>query len=234
MRIIVCDDEKVICDAMCQMLSEFFAEEQCEDVEIVGYQTGEAVLEDEGEKDIVFLDVILGSTDGITVGKELKARNDKTIIILVTAYQQYNDDAFRMGAFRFFVKPFDKERLFHNLREAIQLHHTANGKICVTEKGVVQSAYKSDVIFVESDGRGSIVHITNGVIFSSDNIEQWCEKLDQGCFVKTHKSYIVNMNYISSFDKETIQFENCKERAYLTKRKFKEFRNKYKIFLNGN
>ena len=54
MRIIVCDDIEVICDNICSLLKEFFEQEGINDIEIVGYQNGEAVLKDTGEKESGF------------------------------------------------------------------------------------------------------------------------------------------------------------------------------------
>lgn len=233
MRIIVCDDIEVICDNMCSLLKEFFEQEEINDIEIVGYQNGEAVIEDTGEKDIVFLDVELSGIDGITVAKTLKANNPKTIVFLVTAYEQYTDDAFRINAFRFVMKPFDKERLYRNLKAALQFYHTATGKIYVEEKRGGRTEYKSNIVFVESIDRGSIIHYRDGFAYTSQTINEWAVILNDGCFFVPHRSYIVNMHYVKSYDKNTIYFENCSETALLTRRRLKSFKNAYKNLVNS-
>ncbi len=231
MRVLVCDDEAIICNAICQMIREFFEEEEIENANVIGYLSGEELLSDRGTKDIVFLDVRLGGKDGIEVGTELKRRNPKVIIFLITAYEEYTDDAFRMEAFRFFMKPFDKERLFANMREAMQLYYSACGKICVDDNKSIVTRYQSDIIFVESYKRGSIIHSTEGIVCSSQNIDQWKRILNQSCFVRTHRSYIVNMEYVAEIDKDTIKFHNYDKQAFLTRRKYKEFKNEYMDYL---
>lgn len=232
LRILICDNEKMICDAVCAMIHQFMIKENIEDIEIVTYLSGDALLEDKGDADIVFLDVKLGKgMDGISVGNELKERNPKTIIFLMTAFEEFNDDAFRMEAFRFIHKPFDEPRFYRNLKEALQLYYTPEGKICVEDGNDIWSVHVADIIFIESNGRGVMIHTKTGTKYSTKNIEQWDEIMEQKCFVRTHKSYIVNMNYILFTKKGIIYFEHCQEQAYLTKRRVKEFKSRYKEFI---
>lgn len=233
MRIIVCDDIEVICDSMCRLLKEFFEQEEIKDIEIVGYLNGEAVIEDTGEKDIVFLDVELPGINGITVAKKLKESNPKIIVFLVTAYEQYTDDAFRINAFRFLQKTFDKERLFCNLKEALHFYHTATGKIYVEEKTGGRTEYKSNIVFIESVNRASIIHYKDGFAYTTQTIKEWTKILNDGCFFIPHRSYIVNLHYVKSYDKNTIYFEHCSETAMLTRRKLKSFKNAYKNFVSS-
>lgn len=231
MRILVCDDEKIICDSLQIMLKEYFEQENIDDIKIVNYQSGEDLLSDRGQKDIVFLDVKLGGKDGIAVGKELKKRNPKTIIFIITAFDEYTDDAFRMHAFRFFKKPIDKERLFINLKEALTQYCTAYGKISIEDNHSLYSPYKTDVIFIESKDRGSIVHTRGGKYYSSNNIESWLKILKEECFYHSHRSFIVNMDYISEITADLIRFENYDSCAYLTKRDYKKFNAVYSRYL---
>ena len=58
--------------------------------------------------------------DGITIAKELKERNEKVVIFFVTAFDEYQDEAMDLHAFRFFEKPFDVQRLYASLDKALQ------------------------------------------------------------------------------------------------------------------
>lgn len=231
MRILVCDDEKIICDSLQIMLKEYFEQENISDVEFVTYQSGEALLADQGTKDIVFLDIKLGGKDGIVVGRELKKRNPKTIIFIITAFDEYTDDAFRIHAFRFFKKPIQKERLFVNLKEALGKYCKVSGKIYIEDNQNIYSPYKSDVIFIESKERGSIVHTRGGLHYSTNNIEAWLKILNEECFYHTHRSFIVNMDYISEISRDTVRFQDYEASAYLTKRLYKKFIETYQNYI---
>lgn len=75
-----------------------------------------------------FLDVEMPGFDGIYVGNELKKQNDSVIIFIVTSYLEYLDAAMRFHVFRYLSKPIDKQRLFQNLDDALELYYSINQK----------------------------------------------------------------------------------------------------------
>ena len=76
--------------------------------------------------------------DGIYVGNELKKQNESVIIFIVTSYLEYLDAAMRFHVFRYLSKPIDKQRLFQNLDDALELYYSINQKIAVeTKSGIL-------------------------------------------------------------------------------------------------
>lgn len=240
LRIIVCEDNKILCDTYAEMVRNIFDEEGFGDeeiVEIVKYQSGEEVLKDTGEKDIVFMDVELEQMSGIEVSYKLKEKYPRIIIFIVTAYGQYIDDAFRVNAFRFIKKDFDIERFKRNVREALQVYYSDGGKVLVQEKKVTYTKYKSEIIFIEAKGHGSIVHTSEKSYYSQHTMKEWKKTLNKGCFIQSHRSYIVNLNYIRRLTEKEIYFENCENIAFIAERTYKRFIKQYdayrKVIENG-
>ena len=58
-------------------------------------------------------------------------RNPDIIIFIVTSFLEYLDEAMRFHVFRYLTKPIDKQRLFRNLKDALQLYLSDNAKIAV-------------------------------------------------------------------------------------------------------
>ena len=129
MRILICDDDKNITTQLQRYIMDFFKNRKLESPEICCYHSGDALLSDAGSKDIVFLDIEMPGLNGIYVGKELKEKNKNTIIFIITSYVEYLDDAMRFHVFRYLSKPLDKQRLFQNMKDAIQLYNSINIKI---------------------------------------------------------------------------------------------------------
>ena len=65
--------------------------------------------------DMVFLDVQMPLMSGIDCAKRISDINPKTIIIFVTAYEEYMPEAFEVYAFDYLTKPFKLERLNRTL-----------------------------------------------------------------------------------------------------------------------
>ena len=134
MRILICDDDKNIVEQLQKYIMDFFKSRKLKFPEIQCYSNGETLLSDVGSKDIVFLDVEMPGLNGIYVGRELKEKNRNSIIFIITSYVEYLDDAMRFHVFRYLSKPLDKQRLFQNMKDAIQLYNSTNAAIPIETK----------------------------------------------------------------------------------------------------
>ena len=66
---------------------------------------------------------------------------------------------------RYLSKPIDKQRLFQNLDDALELYYSINQKIAVETKSGVTSVLTCDIVYVEAKGRKVIVHTATVVIW---------------------------------------------------------------------
>lgn len=60
---------------------------------------------------VVFLDVQMPGLDGVEAARAIVGAAPRTIVVFVTAYEQYALQAFEQGALDYLVKPIDDERL---------------------------------------------------------------------------------------------------------------------------
>ena len=213
MRILICDDDRDIATQLQKILQCFFQKNSLKIPEIVIFNNGEDLLADSETKDIVFLDVEMPGVSGIYVGNRLKQENPNIIIFIVTSYSEYLDEAMRFHVFRYLTKPLDKHRIFRNMKD------------------YVTSA--SDIIFVESHGHTVTVHTLQKDYNSVHNIKYWIEQLNMPCFFNSHRSFVVNLKYVSDFDHTLIHLHNNAFEAYLTRRKYTQFKDAYLLYLES-
>lgn len=233
MRILVCDDDLLITNNLSKLLTDYFKKNNLKNPEIEIFHTGESLLSDTGDKDIVFLDVEMPGLSGIYVGKELKKQNESVIIFIVTSYIEYLDEAMRFHVFRYLSKPIDKQRLYHNMKDALSLYTSSTKKIAIETKCGVHSICAIELISVEAIGRKIIVHTTSADYESIHSIKYWADILPSQTFFQSHRSFIVNMANISSFDHELIHLYNNQFTAYLTRRKYSCFKDAYLLYLES-
>lgn len=233
MRILICDDDKNIVEQLQKYIMDFFKSRKLKFPEIQCYSNGETLLSDVGSKDIVFLDVEMPGLNGIYVGRELKEKNRNSIIFIITSYVEYLDDAMRFHVFRYLSKPLDKQRLFQNMKDAIQLYNSTNAAIPIETKEGVYSCTASEIILIEAFGRTITVHTLNRDYITRQNMEYWSATLNMPCFYKPHRSFIINMKYVTDFDHSLIHLNDDQYTAYLTKRKYSEFKNAYFLYLES-
>ena len=233
MRILICDDDKIIRDQLTEYLQEFFTNIKLTAPEIVTYSNGNALLMDTPKKDIVFLDVEMPGLKGTDVGTELKRNSPSTIVFMITSYMEYLDDAMRFHVFRYLSKPLDKQRLFNNMKDALKLYQTSTTEVVIENKQGIHKIPSSDIVVVEAQTRKVIIHTLSQNYESTKNMAYWVEMLQENCFFQTHRSYIVNMKHVTSFDHSLVHLCGNRFQAYLTRRKYTLFKDSY-IFYIGS
>ena len=232
MRILICDDDALIIERLQKYIKIFFENIDVKCPELICFSDGESLLADKGEKDILFLDVEMPGMNGIYVGKELKKKNENIIIFIVTSYSEYLDEAMRFHVFRYLSKPLDKQRFFRNMKDAVDLYNTMTVKIPVETKQGVHTLLASSVIAVEAQGRKVTVHTTLCDFESTHNMQYWLELLPKNRFFQTHRSFIINLEYVTDFDRNLVHMAD-NQSAYLTKRKYSSFKEAYLLYLES-
>lgn len=194
MNIAICDDDKNFQDNLEKHLRTYF-NERSTSLNILQFSSGEALLENDLLFDLVFLDVEMGKINGIDAGKELKKRNPHNIIFVITSYDGYLDDAFKINAFRFLSKPLNVVRLYKSLDDAAEL--IKNDIIVFYDMATQKNfrIYANDIIYLEIVKKKTKIVTVGGEYYSNENISFWKNKLNGISFVCPHSSYIVNLDY---------------------------------------
>lgn len=234
MNIFICDDNSVIQEQLHKLLMNYFKINSYPSPEFYTYNSGDELLDSPFTPDIVFLDIEMPGMDGITVGNELHQKYKNVIIIVITAYSEYLDDAMRFNVFRYLSKPINKHRLYRNLDDVIKQFNSRVCTIVINDGNTSYSVSTDEIIMIETlaNKRKTLIHTTTSDYESFDSLQHWYTLLENnGNFYQSNRSYIVNLTYVTSFNQDTIQLYNGKFQAYITKRKIHEFRSLYLMFL---
>ncbi len=211
----------------------FFDKIEVKCPELVCFSDGETLLSDEGEKDILFLDIEMPGMNGIYVGNELKMRNENIIIFIVTSHSEYLDEAMRFHVFRYLSKPLDKQRFFRNMKDAVDLYNSTTVKIPIETKQGVHTLPASSIVAIEAQGRKITVHTVKGDFESVHTIKYWENLLPKNHFFQTHRSFIINFEHVTDFDHTLVHMSDNQFHAYLTKRKYSAFKEAYLLYLES-
>lgn len=235
MRILICDDNEAIVRQLQGYIREFFGTLGGKLPELGVYDSGEALLARETRADMAFLDVEMPGVSGIHIGAKLKERNPYIKIFIVTAYPDYLDEAMRFQVFRYLSKPIDKNRLFRNLKDAISQYGLETREYPIVTQGGIVVRRAEEIVCVEARQRKVLVFTTEDVLQSVENMEHWRELLTAPCFFVTHRSFIVNMRFVGAVEKDAILLKHGEQEriAYLTRRKYSEFKNAFLLFMEG-
>ncbi len=120
-KILIVDDEKALRQAIAQILCS----EGYEVVEAADGEQGLKLLQDAASRlDLVFLDLKMPKTQGMTVLKHLDRKLFELPVIVMTAYGTSRTaiEAMQLGAYDYLTKPFDLDELV-NLTAKALAHH---------------------------------------------------------------------------------------------------------------
>ena len=204
MNIAICDDETEYANDIRVHLNQYSSEHGLT-FDIYDFNSGEEILASNTVFDIAFLDIEMDGINGIEVGRELQKANPDLVLIYVTAYNHYLDDALDLGITRFFDKPIDSQRFYEGMDKAISKIDNTELRFYLKDsnKGVVTVRSK-DIIFVEIIGRKTKIHTKSHEYLSKDGIKVWKARLNKSYFEIPHNSYIINTNFITYYCKDYI------------------------------
>ncbi len=233
MRILICDDDLLCINELKKLLTAFFSSIRVKCPTIVAYPDGASLLADTGEKDILFLDMEMPGMNGIFVGHAIKKEYPSLIIFVITSFSAYLDDAMRFHVFRYLSKPIDKQRFFRNMKDALGLYHTTTKKVIVETKNSSYTLLMSSIVFLEAFGKKVIVHTETQTFDSIHTMQYWIDFLPKNMFFQTHRSYIINFKYVTDFDNTLVHLTERRLTAYLTRRRYGDFKTAYLLYLES-
>lgn len=231
MNIAICDDEKVYVDDIKQHIDTFSKENNI-DFEQSIFTDSSDMLSSSIKFDIAILDVEMDNINGIKLGEELRKRNPHIILIYVTAHRKYLDDALNLNAVRFFEKPLDSQRFYRGLRDAIKRIDNTSISFYLKDKKITERISAQDIIFVEIEKRKTRVVTRDKEYHSDHNINFWRDNLKSTIFISPHKSYIINFNYVTSYERNRILLDD-KHEVNIARNRQADFYQKFMRFMEG-
>jgi len=215
---VVADDEVLARQKLRQLLRDD------RDIEIVGesataLETIELVRA--ARPELLFLDIHMPGMDGFDVMGELSSHTETQVphVIFTTAYDQYAVRAFEVHAVDYLLKPFTSERLrtaIQRVREQSQLRQqapaAANGgaasaslytnRIVFKSRGRILFLPVSDIRWIGAEGNYVRLCTATESHLLRETMARLEERLDPRGFLRVHRSFIVNLQYVKEVRRE--------------------------------
>lgn len=229
MNIAIVDDEIMWGQIVEDVINAFLEEK----ASICIFASGESFLAAKKEFDVVFMDVEMNGNDGFTIIEEYKQTCPESINIILTTHTEMSRKGYKVDAFRY----IDKANLKEEVEEAlICAQKLLKKNVCITltvkSLGMVKIALKS-ILYFETSKRNLKVHLERDEYICKDSINGLAEQLVDKGFYLTHRSYLVNMDWIKSFTQNEIWMKNG-DKIMLSIRKHNKFKSEYIRWKFGN
>jgi DNA-binding LytR/AlgR family response regulator len=213
LQIAVCDDNIDELSNMAQLISQYRASKHL-NCEYAAFANGFDLISalEKGKRfDIYCLDIIMPGFTGIDVAKEIRGFDKSSPILFFTSSQEFALESYSVKAINYVLKPISKEKLFFTLDEVLEQIKTNNNDaaIVVRSNEGIQKILLSNLTFVEVIGRNVLYHLRSGkVIECTESFSSVCDTLlNYQCFIKPHRSYLVNMQYVNTINNHQITLQ---------------------------
>ena len=159
--------------------------------------------------ELVFLDIQLPGSNGIEFARTIP---HDTMVIFTTAYSEYALDSYEVNAIDYLVKPIDPARFNKAMDKAVEYQRLladasqAEEARKVDETVIIKADRRyhrirvADILMVEGLKDYVVFHLPERRIVARMTIRSVADMLPATGFLRVNKSYIVNLDHVTSFD----------------------------------
>lgn len=178
----------------------------------------------EHKPDLIFLDVQMPEESGLELFNYFTKIDFK--VVFTTAYKDFAIDAFKVSALDYLLKPLtvsDVRESINKYELLIQEDSTAinQSKTLVEYKSALNSDRKlvistkkgfevlnlNEIIYFKAEESYTCFFTKQGSFLASKTFRESCDNIVDSNFIKVHKSYVVNVNFIKSFNTSEYSLE---------------------------
>ncbi len=191
-------------------------------VEEIGY-TAKEIIDNSAEAleyvfstppSLILMDIeINGKLSGIELGEKIKHLNIPIIFITSFDGKNYYEQAQKSNIYGFLVKPINKFSLLSSIETAIKSLNTnkveeqpekqeveENAHLFLKKNNLFHRIHLNEICHVEGEGNYAIFYTKDDKFISRQTLNKIETILPEQIFFRTHRSFIINLNQIKSFD----------------------------------
>lgn len=167
------------------------------------------------QPDLIFLDIQMPKINGFEM---LELIDQPPAVIFTTAFDEYAIKAFEAHAIDYLLKPFDQQRfdkaiakweeqktkdagnITQELLETASQSPAQNQRIVIKDGSKIKIIPVHEVQYLEAADDYVKVHTKDGYFLKNKTMNHFEQVLDANQFVRSHRSYIVNVQQITRID----------------------------------
>ena len=230
-KIAFCDDDCSVLSDLHELLALYRAEKNKEIDDFTFHSPFDLISEIERgiRFDILFLDVLMPGENGIDVAAEIRSFDKNAKIIFLTSSSEFAVQSYTVNAFYYQLKPICAESFTRLMDGVLSLceKEQASSLILHCKAGITRIK-PSQLEYCEVIHRTLFIHLTSGkVLECTGSLEELSRQLmPYGNFLRPHRSYLVNLEYIQHLSYRAITM-SCLAEIPLPRGKYNEIKNAF-------
>lgn len=201
--IALCDDDPIAQDGLVALLRQYQAQRSL-DMAVTTFHNPLDLLNsmEQGRRfDVLLLDILMPGQNGIETAEEIRRFDSDVKIIFLTSSSEFAVQSYTVNAFYYLLKPLRRESLWPLLDAVSEAcrRERDNSLLLHCRDGITRVGPKQ-IEFCEVLHRTLLLHLTSGrVLETVGTLDELGRQLDDfGGFLRVHRSFIVNLNYVQN------------------------------------
>ncbi|MBO5278754.1 MAG: response regulator transcription factor [Lachnospiraceae bacterium] len=179
--------------------------------------------------DILFLDVLMPGENGINVAAEIRSYDSNVKIIFLTSSAEFAVQSYTVNAYYYQLKPICAESFFRLMDSVFSLceKEQTNSLLLRCKSGITRIK-STQMEYCEVIHRTLFIHLTNGKVLESiGSMDELSKRLAScGNFLRPHRSYLVNLEYVQNLSYRAITM-SCLAEIPIPRGKYNEIKNAF-------
>lgn len=202
MRIVICEDEVLIAEHLKSLLINFGYY-----VEGVAHNFKDSIrLIDTVRPDFALLDIRMeGRSDGIEIARHItKHYNTPFIFITALSDRATIDHALAVNPYGYLVKPFDAMEVYTAIQIALQKYNCTKDECHIVVRDGLNDVkvFENQIMYVKSENIYVDIKTFSKTFTLRKPLELLATELKSKFFIKCHRSYIINLNFVDQIKKD--------------------------------
>lgn len=215
-NIYLCENEEVLLEKYRAEISDLLSSEQIP-FSLHTFLNAESLFfsipDSLNEIDIIYLDIEMGHTNGIQAAEKLRKMNYQGEIIFLTSRQEYVFDSFDVNPLHFLIKNNTTSDKFKSIlmKAVAKSQKKTKEYFDFEQKGILKRIPFNEISYFEVRNRIVTINFNQTHETFYYTMEKLEEKLSNKGFVRCHRSFMINLNYISEFKQNFIKLTDGSE-----------------------
>lgn len=209
LNIILCDDNPQALGVYEDMLKKTSVTNHI-DTKITLFESGEQLLfnlsDAPNSADIIYLDILMGPTNGIEIARKLRELGFVSILIFLTSSNEYVFESFDSTPYYYIVKDETSEKKFNDIflkaADSVKLKRTNYIVISIGNTNIKLSIDK--IKYFEVRNRIITVHTVNDDFDYYARLDDLEVQMSDRGFARIHRSYLINCYYIHKLSRTQV------------------------------
>ena len=208
MKAAICDDDLAFQLFLREKLESYYG---ILEIEIEVFCTGMSFIEKfrdhPYEYHLIFMDIEMPGMNGIETSRLIRNINPSVPVIFLTSHREYALEGYEVDAFRYLEKPLQVEKLEKALNDYNKLW-MQSGRVSFQDGENTVLVNWAEIQYVHSENVYIHIYLEQGKYLIRKRISEMETQMPKKIFFKPHRSYLINLGFVSSFDGKKIILKN--------------------------